>query len=91
MSSAAKRRLIEALDSLPEESLASVAEFVDALRAKAVGGPVVRTPEQAGKPSKGFAETYAAWRSGVAADDLDEGTGYFDSLRDTSPGPDVTL
>jgi len=42
-------------------------------------------------PKKGFAETYAAWRSSVTPDDLDVDTTYFDELRDASVGPDVKL
>jgi hypothetical protein len=50
MSSAAKRQIIEALDDLPEQSLATVAELVDLLRAKAVAGPLDpdRVPELGG-------------------------------------------
>ena len=39
MNAAAKRQIIQALDELPDESVATVAEFVDFLRAKAVAGP----------------------------------------------------
>lgn len=40
MVTAAKKRIIEALDGLPGESVAVVAEFVDYLRAKALARPV---------------------------------------------------
>ena len=92
MSSAAKRQIIEALDDLPEQSLATVAELVDFLRAKAVAGPLVPGGLSTGHaPRTGFAGAYALWRSSVAADDLDVGTAYFDGLRDASIGPDVKL
>jgi len=100
MSSAAKRQIIQALDDLPEQSLVTVAELVDFLRAKAVAGPLVRDPDrmpEVGGLSKGhglrtgFAGAYAVWRSSVAAEDLDVGTAYFDGLRDASIGPDVKL
>jgi hypothetical protein len=100
MSSAAKRQIIEALDDLPEHSLATVAELVDFLRAKAVAGPLVHDPDrmpelrglsQEHAPGTGFARAYAIWRSSVAADDLDVDTAYFDGLRDPSIGPDVKL
>lgn len=96
MSNTAKRRIIEALDELPEQSLATVADLVDLLRAKTVAGPLVRELDQTAAPSSrtaktGFAEAYAAWRSGVAAEDLDTSTEYFDRLRDPSPGPDPKL
>ena len=100
MSSAAKRQIIEALDDLPEQSLAEVADLVDFLRAKAVAGPLVRHPDRGSElgglskgdaPGPGFATAYAVWRSSVAADDLDVDTAYFDGLRDASIGPDVKL
>lgn len=96
MSSAAKRQILEALDDLPEQSLVTVAELIDFLRAKALGGPIVGAPQPpaargGGTPRMGFAEAYAAWRSRVATDDLEAGTGYFDALRDASVGPDVKL
>jgi hypothetical protein len=100
MSSAAKRQIIEALDDLPEQSLVTVADLVDLLRAKAVAGPLVRDPDrvpglgglsQGHAPGTGFAGAYAVWRSSVAADDLDVDTAYFDGLRDASLGPDVKL
>ncbi|WP_437671878.1 hypothetical protein [Sorangium sp. So ce131] len=39
MSTAAKQKIIEALEELPGDSLAAVAEFVDFLRAKALTQP----------------------------------------------------
>jgi len=58
MSSAAKRQIIQALDDLPEQSLATLAELVDLLRAKTVAGPLVRDPDRVPEPgalSKGHA------------------------------------
>jgi antitoxin Phd len=42
-------------------------------------------------PRTSFAEAYAAWRKGVDPEDLDAEPGYFDALRDRSPGRDVNL
>lgn len=42
-------------------------------------------------PRASFAQTYAAWRSSVAPEDLDVDTAYFDGLRDASHGRDVKL
>lgn len=39
MGTAAKQKIIEALDELPGDSIAAVAEFVDFLRAKALTRP----------------------------------------------------
>jgi hypothetical protein len=100
MSGAAKRQIIEAIEDLPEHSLATLAELVELLRAKAVAGPLVRDPGRVPElgglsnghaPRTGFTRAYAVWRSSVAADDLDVDTAYFDGLRDTSMGPDVKL
>jgi hypothetical protein len=45
MSATAKHRIIQALDELPEQSLATIAELVDLLRAKAVAGPAAPVAE----------------------------------------------
>lgn len=42
-------------------------------------------------PRKSFAEVYAAWRKNFTPEDLDAEPGYFDALRDRSPGRDVKL
>jgi hypothetical protein len=93
MSSTAKDEILEALDDLPEQSLAEVVDLIRRLRAKAVAGPFVAPPDREAAPASttGFAEAYAAWRGTVAADDLDVSTAYFDRLRDTSIAPDVKL
>jgi hypothetical protein len=44
MSTSVKRQILESLDELPDQSVASVAEFVEFLRAKTVGGPITRLP-----------------------------------------------
>jgi hypothetical protein len=66
MSSAAKRQIIEALDDLPEQSLATLADLVAILRAKAVAGPLVREPESPESAQK--ARTAAARRAAVGMD-----------------------
>jgi len=42
-------------------------------------------------PTKSFAEAYKSWRQSVSDEDLDLDPGYWDSLRDRSPGRDVKL
>ncbi len=44
MSTSVKRQILETLDELPDQSVAAVAEFVEFLRAKTVGGPITRLP-----------------------------------------------
>jgi hypothetical protein len=66
MSTAAKQQIIQALDELPEQSLDAVAEFVDFLRAKAVGGPAVRAPARVTKLG-GLWKGYT-----FSAEDIDE-------------------
>ncbi|MBK9265844.1 MAG: DUF2281 domain-containing protein [Polyangiaceae bacterium] len=50
MSTSTKRQILETLDDLPEQSLATVAEFVEFLRAKAVGGPITRLAVPTNEP-----------------------------------------
>jgi hypothetical protein len=50
MSATAKRHIIQSLDDLSEQSLATLAELVDLLRAKAVAGPVAPATNQAAAP-----------------------------------------
>jgi hypothetical protein len=50
MSTSAKQQILEILDELPEQSVATVAEFVEFLRAKAVGGPITRLQAPANEP-----------------------------------------
>lgn len=50
MSTGVKRQIMEALDELPDQSIATVAEFVEFLRAKTVGGPIAHLPPVSNEP-----------------------------------------
>ncbi|MCC6552859.1 MAG: DUF2281 domain-containing protein [Polyangiaceae bacterium] len=49
MSTAAKQRILETIEELPEQSLTAVAEFAEFLRAKAVAGPMASPPARVAK------------------------------------------
>lgn len=65
MSATAKRQIMQALDDLPEQSLASVLELVDKLRAKPL--PRSATP---GARSGGLGGLWAGYT--FSAEDVDE-------------------
>jgi len=63
---AAKQKILDALDDLPESSLDTVAEFVDYLRAKALKRPLP-PPDQ---PPAGLG---GLWKGiTISAEDIDE-------------------